>query len=282
MLRKCLKYDLIPVARIWWIAAVTVLLLAVPVGLCLRDQMLHADRFGYVQEFRWSVFGPVIGSFGLAVFALLTVILTAARFYGNFFRDEGYLTFTLPVKRQTLFLSKLISGMVWVFGVMLVSVAAIAVAEAIAPSAGDHSVSMLQNAMKQLGEWFMEGHRELGIYHYIYLVELFALIVLGCMGILLNIYLCITIGSVLAKKNKLLAAVGTYYVFNAAATVAFYVGIFFVAVWALAGESAFPTAQLGNGSGALLLLLACVIVATVDAVLWLVNLGCLERKLNLA
>ena len=37
--------------------------------------------------------------------AVVTELLVFVRFYKNFFTDEGYLTFTLPVSRKDLLLS---------------------------------------------------------------------------------------------------------------------------------------------------------------------------------
>lgn len=57
---------------------------------------------------------------------LVTIILIIRRFYKNFLGDEGYLTFTLPVKTYELILSKLIIAVLWnilsfiVFGLSLI------------------------------------------------------------------------------------------------------------------------------------------------------------------
>lgn len=282
MFRKCLKYDLAPVAKVWWIAAVTMLLLAFPVGLCLRDMRMHSDEYGYMEDFRVSVFGVMLGYPCIGFFVLLTVILVAVRFYGNFYRDEGYLTFTLPVKRQTLFLSKVANGMIWVLASALVSGAAVCLVLSMAPNNGLSDVTMLAAWMKDMAETLTEWYQEVGMWTVVYLAELVLLILLAVLSVILSVYLCITIGGVLAKKHKLLASIGTYYVFNIVATIAVYVGLIFLVLWLFSAYEAFPDAALGNGGVALIGLLGCVVVALVDALLALINLGCLERKLNLA
>ena len=51
--------------------------------------------------------------FCLAALSLCVTICTAVRFYKNFFTDEGYLMFTLPVKTSDLILSKTIVAVLW-------------------------------------------------------------------------------------------------------------------------------------------------------------------------
>lgn len=279
MFRKCLKYDLVPVAKVWWIAAVTVLVLAFPVGLCCRDWMIHIEDPDY---FPWSYFCIMLGWLSLWVFMLLTFILTAVRFYSNFFRDEGYLTFTLPVRRQTLFLSKVANGMIWMVASALVSAAAVCIALSMTPSEPDSKISALAAVLKGIGEIYADGYKEVGWWVAVYTGELLLAALLSTLSSILFVYLCITIGGVLAKKHKLLASIGTYYVFNIITTVAVYVGAIFLVLWIISAYDAFPDAALGNGGAALILLLGCVVIALIDSLLALVNLGCLERKLNLA
>ena len=53
--------------------------------------------------------------YGLMLLALvvLPMVFMAIYFYRNFLTDEGYLTFTLPVKVSTLVISKQINGIIW-------------------------------------------------------------------------------------------------------------------------------------------------------------------------
>ena len=51
--------------------------------------------------------------FCLAALSFCVLICTAVRFYRNFFTDEGYLMFTLPVKTSDLILSKMLVSILW-------------------------------------------------------------------------------------------------------------------------------------------------------------------------
>ena len=49
----------------------------------------------------------------LAALSLCVTLCTVIRFYKNFFTDEGYLMFTLPVKTSDLILSKTLVAVIW-------------------------------------------------------------------------------------------------------------------------------------------------------------------------
>lgn len=53
--------------------------------------------------------------FSLAALSFCVTLCTAVRFYKNFFTDEGYLMFTLPVKTSDLLLSKTFVCVLWKF-----------------------------------------------------------------------------------------------------------------------------------------------------------------------
>ena len=44
---------------------------------------------------------------------ILTMVLIYVRFYKNLYTDEGYLTFTLPVSRKQILLSKTLNAFIW-------------------------------------------------------------------------------------------------------------------------------------------------------------------------
>lgn len=66
--------------------------------------------------------GFVVISFLLTTFyvisiiacTILTMVLLVMRFYKSLFTDEGYLTFTLPVKSHQLIISKLSTATIWI------------------------------------------------------------------------------------------------------------------------------------------------------------------------
>jgi len=64
-------------------------------------------------------------AFGTAISMMVSSLINTlmrlwARFVRNIYKDESYLTHTLPVKKQEIFASKVISGIVCVFTTMIV------------------------------------------------------------------------------------------------------------------------------------------------------------------
>jgi len=113
MLRKLLKYDL------KWVYKLIIIF--------------------YTLAFIFSVIGRALGeienslvfdivskiSFGFAISMMVSSLINClmrlwARFVRNVYKDEAYLTHTLPVKKQEVFTSKVIAGIVTIFTTMLV------------------------------------------------------------------------------------------------------------------------------------------------------------------
>ena len=204
MLKKLLKYDLRSVFRFWWIVALISVGMAVLGGFA--QSILYNNDIPRVINVIASivVFFSYFCMMGLAV---LTQVLLFIRFYRNFFTDEGYLTFTLPVKRETLLNSKVLAGF-------------IAMAAAAAVCALNLSIifAIPQYEVFRSGEFFSgikEGLREIPD-HVVgpMLIMGIEMLVLAALVLLLSVlflYCCITFGSMLVKKGKLFASIGMYY-----------------------------------------------------------------------
>ena len=204
MLKKLLKYDLRSVFRFWWIVALISVGMAVLGGFA--QSILYNDDIPRVINVIASIvaFFSYFCMMGLAV---LTQVLLFIRFYRNFFTDEGYLTFTLPVKRETLLNSKVLAGF-------------IAMAAAAAVCALNFSIifAIPQYEVFRSGEFFSgieEGLREIPDHLVGPLIVMgIEALVLAALVLLLSVlflYCCITFGSMLVKKGKLFASIGMYY-----------------------------------------------------------------------
>lgn len=109
MLGKLLKYDLKWDYKIIWIFYVlTILFCSVTRGL----QGLGEKTF---------IFGFLYGFFTVVSYILIinvlinTFIRLIMRFIKNVYKDEAYLTHTLPVEKKKIYLSKFISSMICMF-----------------------------------------------------------------------------------------------------------------------------------------------------------------------
>ena len=204
MLKKLLKYDLRSVFRFWWIVALISVGMAVLGGFA--QSLLYNNDIPRVINVIASivVFFSYFCMMGLAV---LTQVLLFIRFYRNFFTDEGYLTFTLPVKRETLLNSKVLAGFI-----------AMAAAAAVCVLNCSIIFTITEYEVFRSGEFFSgikEGLREIPDHLVGPLIVMgIEALVLAALVLLLSVlflYCCITFGSMLVKKGKLFASIGMYY-----------------------------------------------------------------------
>lgn len=143
----------------------------------------------------------------LSVCGAASVVLVVARFYKSRFTDEGYLTFTLPVTAHENLLSSLANSAICVVlacVTILVCLAGMLVfgfsgVEAFRTAFQDDFTSLFRMIGDALGKEPA-------------LVVLMALnLVFGLVCELVVLMLSVTIGSVIAKKHKIIAAVAVCY-----------------------------------------------------------------------
>ena len=280
MFVKLLKYDMRSVWRIWWIMALSVLGMSVVGGVGLRIvlSLIEADIFPFFIFLGFIlVFACVMA---IVASAVGTELLVFIRFYKNFFTDEGYLTFTLPVSRKNLLFSKTLNALIWtaaqailmficIFLVILIGV----------------PVSVGYDFFRELTFTFSALFAEVGLWSVIYALEILFLIICSILFSISLIHFCITMGAMLAKKAKVLAAIGIYY----AANMIFSFGtqiitvIFTLMMSAGLGELLDRAAPaMERGIIAVMLLIACCMMAAISGVMYFITLGKLERNLNLS
>ena len=288
MLKKLLKYDLNAIWKLWVALSAALLGMAVFMSLLIRfsivSSLASSDSllsFFLVLGSFGSGFGVIIAWSGILI---VTPIMCYIRYFKNFFSDEGYLTFTLPVKRSTLYLSKVINVFIFNVGNVIVTIIAILLALMIIPETGNNGAILNFEILKTLWSGIVWLWKELGLWLAVYLLGIILLATACSLYQIGMIHLCITVGATVAKKHKVLAALGIY------------MGVSFILssvyqVFGLFGlQSVEGFVYLADTTSALLthltllsvLFLAIVIVSVAAAILHLITLNTIERKLNLA
>lgn len=136
---------------------------------------------------------------GLMVYSVGGSILLYFRFYKNKFTDEGYLTFTLPAKSWEIFLASLVNILIW--SVIIGLVVCVSVGLILVLGLGELMKDIFPaDAWQQLLE-SVDGEVILNL----------AMNAVNAVSNVVVIMACITLGAVVAKKHKLLVAVGFYY-----------------------------------------------------------------------
>ena len=151
------------------------------------------------------------GIVAIAVCCAASLFFMIYRFYKRCFTDEGYLTFTLPVTNHQILLSSIINCIIGTLIVILTAALAAAIIFAMFLLAINSIQTILwadvwiawSEVCTQLWDSFVKN------------IDLFAILgfsgLFGALSEIILLMLSVTIGSLIAKKHKILAAVGAYY-----------------------------------------------------------------------
>lgn len=108
MLKKLLKYDL------KWLYKVIIVFYALAVFFALISYLLSLVE----NSMLFTVLSQITCGFTVAMVAnciVNSIMRSWVRFRNNMYKDESYLTHTLPVSRHTIFLSKTLSALICTF-----------------------------------------------------------------------------------------------------------------------------------------------------------------------
>lgn len=278
MLRKLLKYDFAAVIKLWCLGALAVLIISCGGGLCLR--ILLSERPMHDMVNLAAGLGAVLSYVAIIAFSILTFILLAIRFYKNFFTDQGYLTFTLPVKLHKLINSKLILALVMELMTGIVIAAFFLIFLSIA---GALNAEMIGEIFDNIGLWFksINDGGYLG-WFILYIVEIILISVASSLFGILFMGCCITFGSVIAKRAKVFAAILVYYGANSVfSTVVWIFMMFGVGAYISWLSTVSLTEVQSLGVAAMTMFGIFALLAMLCSLLYTLQYRLLDRKLNL-
>lgn len=203
MVKKLYKHEILAYSRVMFVVYIILLAIAT-FGRLIQFFENESIAYSIVSTFSFITYGvSLIAAFGF------TFIFAIVRFYKNLFTCEGYLSFTLPVTSTQQILVKLTTAVMFgiiTFFMILVSGCII--------TAGD----VLVEIFKALG-YLLEKLFEFVKFHTVIIgVEILLYLLTASFLSLLLYYTFISIGQ-LFKKNRILAAVGAYFVYYIATQV---------------------------------------------------------------
>ena len=219
-----------------------------------------------------SVLFMIAAMIALAVVGVAAVVVYMGRFYKSRFTDEGYLTFTLPVNTHQNLLASLVNtaiGMVLITLVICLSgclwmVIAFAGVEGFYQTVWEHFPELWEKfwslVQTHAGEipWGVVARGMLSA-------------LTGAINSLVMLMLAVTVGSLIAKKHKILAAVGVFYGIHVLISIA--TAFLMSATVALSGGA---LAAMSGYFGRTALLMTALSLGGYFLMYWLV-----DRKLNL-
>ena len=216
MLKKLIAYDFRSVRK------TAFMLFAISFSLAIAASVLWAvsmNSFYDLVVVEEPPTGPIIttlGGFFAAFFVTLGAVASASgviftigiHYYKKFVSDEAYLTFTLPATPGQHLASKLITGGVWMgASFLLLIVEAIMIYSSVIMSIFD--LSNLNSAEPLPYEPISASDTGMII---AMLIGYLLMAIMATITQISLLYLSLTIGGIVANKNKALAGVGIYFV----------------------------------------------------------------------
>lgn len=287
MLSKLIKYDFKALSRVLWPTMAAVAGATLIAALCfLFDSKTIENANGGLIQFLAAMLA-IIMVLAIIAAAFLVFFVICAHFYRNLMTDQGYLTFTLPVKTSEILWSKLITAMFWT----LISTAVVFLCVLLFAGV---SASGSKNGMQILGD-LTDGVRQLfgvfGAKSALLTVEFILLALAGMAYSILHIYLALVIGGVVSHKHKILAGIGFYFVISIIVSVITSIAQYYLGGSLITGMSAFGSVwriqsdvEMANSlvrAAQPYYWFNLVFLLAMDAACFLLSKYFLEKKLNL-
>lgn len=198
-----------------------------------------------------NVMAMIACMLSIAVCGAAGLFLYTWRFYKSRFTDEGFVTFTLPVTTHQILLSSLLNTVIGMVLLCLTIFLCVPLWLLVGFSGVEDFFPTLWELLPQIPQMFSEIFRKEEMkYFWTMLVN----IPVGFLSQIVMLMLSVTIGSVIAKKHKILAAVGCYYGINL--VISFITGIFSLAAALAAGTDSRYLLGLFGGNGIIILIVA--------------------------
>lgn len=202
MFTKLLKHEVKSCAPLLGILSACLFIVAILTGLDIRFILSNntIPEALYAPGILFAVFA-YLSLFGYLIACLFVPI---SRFYKSRFTDEGYLTFTLPAKTSHIFLSSAVNIMIWQVVeilVVFISIAGLLLIAVPMAEAKQAIESMFQVLPTIFADFFDDS---------VWIAYLIILPINWLSAVVLPMT-AVVIGSIAAKKHKILAAIGTYY-----------------------------------------------------------------------
>lgn len=217
MFSKLLKHEWKANWRLLSILSLAVIIAAVVGTISLRVMVNYGDRLSESNSFLNLLLLPLgllvfVSFLALVVYAAAVLFVLLFRFYKNKFTDEGYLTFTLPVTNHQIFLSSAVNMLIWsVISVVLVILLFVVMILIGTSTSGFINMELIRElrSLKFILPEMAEAYSEILGDSYGFLT-LISILISPVYNVVLAMT-CITLGAVVAKKHKILAAIGIYY-----------------------------------------------------------------------
>ena len=143
-------------------------------------------------------------------YAIIGTVNIFKRYYNNLFTDEGYLTFTLPVKSSQIFGAKILSAIAWLLLIGIVE--ALCFCLFMITALPTYAISSLLN---NFGQMITTAAEAVGVFQLvIYIIEIIVASLATVIYQIVLVYMSITFATIIAKKHRMITGVLMYFVSN--------------------------------------------------------------------
>lgn len=205
MFAKLLKHEMKATAPTVGLLSLAAIGIGVVGGFMMRYLINRIEQQNFDEVDGVFVLLYVFVFLALMAYALGSEIFLNYQFYKRKFTDQGYLTFTLPAHSWQIFLSSMVNIMIWslvIGAVMILAIGSIFVIGIVGtPVAEEFNVQNF--SYPELEDLFGEVSPALVSYT-----------ISSFISSIVVMMTCVTLGSILAKRHKIMAAIGVYYAWS--------------------------------------------------------------------
>ncbi len=289
MFLKLLKYDMKSTKRYGWIIGVILgaatLIASFVFRFCFEymERDYDANTFPIYTALLFLTYFSYLMIIGCSSYGL--IIPMFIRFYKHLYSDEGYLTFTLPAKRSTILLSKTVNMFVWQTLYVVAVVICLCLLALIVPPVYEEGRLFDFVVYETIADAFKLIWQETGAWLIVYIIEVLLFSAVSQFFGIALLEFCITTGSVVAKKHKVLASVGIYVgATMIISAISQFLSLFLQLSVSLGGIEILSNLSQQSAFVSLALIIFAFVAAfaTFGFALYFSTLNILERKLNLA
>ena len=280
MLKKMLKHDLKHVITPWIITTVIFVMASVLGAISIRMNILYSSN-------PLTILGIILFVVSSIAYAVLGFGISIYRCYQSCFTDEAYLTFTLPVKRNTVLISKLLSMAIPLLASLTVMGIVYHPVFAVTPSTNKdyEGMSKLQAFYMQVAESMNKGFEANGWLTVIIIIEAVIIAIMVLFGIILNIFDILRQGhkEKSRPKRRTLTYIAVAFLFMPALlfiTVYTFIFMFSYSDAIIAAKTVTPREE--SVIRTLVLLISICVVTILNTIVYRKNLRYISEKLNLA
>ncbi len=233
MLKKLYKHELSALTR-WlkfvWIAIIGIAIfnrISLAIYTNMLEQAHNAGTSETVHQLALTLVISIMGLHGLSIVAsqIVTSLITVVRFYKNMFSNEGYFTFSIPVKPTTHLWCKLFCALIVSLITAIVTTISICILFIGMPQIWQALGEILSGISKISFEIMQSGNT---IHLILFSIEFFVLYVSATLMPTLMIYASICLGQ--SFKNKIGGAVICYLVINVILNIVSSIGSFILQI----------------------------------------------------